>query len=102
MPPAENVAVPLVEDIAVPFIENIAVPLVEKVAIAAPELHMEKTGMLVPLQQTDMELESLNSSYFVINEHSKKRKIIDKKIALTDEELGKWRQNVNIHSKVSF
>ncbi|KAG5334662.1 REC8 protein, partial [Acromyrmex heyeri] len=78
--------------------ETAAMPPAEDLAIPAPELPAEKTGMLVP-SQTDIELESLHSSYFVINEHSKKRKIIDKEIVLTNKQLWKWRENVNIHSK---
>jgi len=76
-------------------------PPAEDVAIPATELPAEKTGMLVPSQQTDIELESLNSSYFVINKHSEKHKIIDKEIVLTDKQLWKWRENINIHSKVN-
>ncbi|XP_018378039.1 PREDICTED: uncharacterized protein LOC108770812 [Trachymyrmex cornetzi] len=87
------------ETAAMPPAEDVAVPLVKNLAIPAPELPVEKTGMLVPSQQTDMELESLNSSYFVINKHSKKSKIIDKEIVLTDKQLWKWRENVNIQSK---
>ncbi|KYN33935.1 Meiotic recombination protein REC8 like protein [Trachymyrmex septentrionalis] len=90
---------PLAEDVAVPLVKDIAVPFAEDLAISAPELPAEKTGMLVSSQQTDMELESLNSSYFVINKQSKKHKIIDKEIVLTEKQLWKWRGNVNIHSK---
>lgn len=52
--------------------------------------------------ETDMELELLHSSYFMIDKPSKKGKIIDKKIALNDMQLRKWRQNTNIHCRVSF
>ncbi|XP_018046307.1 PREDICTED: uncharacterized protein LOC108685808 [Atta colombica] len=76
--------------------ETAAMPPAEDVAIPATEL---PAGMLIPSQQTDIELESLNSSYFVINKHSEKHKIIDKEIVLTDKQLWKWRENVNIHSK---
>ncbi|KAG5325899.1 REC8 protein, partial [Pseudoatta argentina] len=79
--------------------ETAAMPPAEDLAIPAPELPAEKTGMLVPSQQTDIELESLHSSYFMIHEHSKKRKIIDKEIVLTNKQLWKWRENVNIYSK---
>ncbi|KYM93167.1 Meiotic recombination protein REC8 like protein [Atta colombica] len=78
------------------FFETAAMPPAEDVAIPATEL---PAGMLIPSQQTDIELESLNSSYFVINKHSEKHKIIDKEIVLTDKQLWKWRENVNIHSK---
>ncbi|XP_071566454.1 uncharacterized protein [Temnothorax nylanderi] len=86
----------------VPPVEDVAVPPapVEDVAVPA-ELPIEETRMLVLPQQeeTDMELESLDSSYFVIRRHSKKSKIIDQKIVLSDKQLQKWRQNVNIHCK---
>ncbi|XP_024880581.1 uncharacterized protein LOC112460209, partial [Temnothorax curvispinosus] len=86
----------------VPPVEDVAVPPapVEDVVVPA-ELPREETRMLVLPQQeeTDMELESLDSSYFVIRSHSKKSKIIDKKTELSDKQLQKWRQNVNIHCK---
>ncbi|XP_071633821.1 uncharacterized protein [Temnothorax longispinosus] len=86
--------VPPVEDVAV-----LPAP-VEDVVVPA-ELPREETRMLVLPQQeeTDMELEPLDSSYFVIRSHSKKSKIIDKKTELSDKQLQKWRQNVNIHCK---
>ncbi|XP_077267602.1 uncharacterized protein LOC143900299 [Temnothorax americanus] len=86
--------VPLVEDVAVPPapVEDVVVPA---------ELPREETRMLVLPQQeeTGMELESLDSSYFVIRSHSKKSKIIDQNKVLSDKQLQKWRQNVNIHCK---
>ncbi|XP_071636860.1 uncharacterized protein [Temnothorax longispinosus] len=104
VPPVEDVAVPPapVEDVAVPPVpvEEVAVPPapVEDVVVPA-ELPREETRMLVLPQQeeTNMELESLDSSYFVIRSRSKKSKIIDKKTELSDRQLKKWRQNVKIH-----
>ncbi|XP_071630524.1 uncharacterized protein [Temnothorax longispinosus] len=96
VPPVEDVAVPPapVEDVAVPPapVEDVVVPA---------ELPREETRMLVLPQQeeTNMELESLDSSYFVIRSHSKKSKIIDKKTELSNKLLKKWRQDVNIHCK---
>ncbi|XP_018403833.1 PREDICTED: uncharacterized protein LOC108780577 [Cyphomyrmex costatus] len=91
----ETASVPTTEDITVPLVEDIAEP------IPTPELPAEKTAILVPSQQIEMELESLHSTNFVIAKHSKKTKIIDQKIVLTDKQLQKWRQNIKIQSKQS-
>lgn len=71
-------------------------------AVPAPELAVEETRTLVSPQriETAMELESLDSRYFVIDRRTKKNKIIDQKIALNDKQLRKWRQDINIHCKV--
>lgn len=76
---------------------------VEDVTVPVLELPIEETRMLVLSQrmETDMELESLHSSYFMIDRHPKKGKL-DQKIVLNDKQLGKWRQNVNIHCRVGF
>lgn len=52
--------------------------------------------------EMNMELEPLDSNYFMINRRSKKNKIIDQEITLSDRQLRKWRQNTNIHCRVSF
>ncbi|XP_071560659.1 uncharacterized protein [Temnothorax nylanderi] len=105
VPPVEDVAVPSVPvgDVAVPPAPvDVAVPPapVEDVAVAAEFPIEEMRTLILPQQEeTDMEFESLDSSYFVIRRHSKKTKIIDQKIVLNDEQLLKQRQNVNIQCK---
>jgi len=73
----------------------------EDVAISSSELPVKETTMLIPPQQTqlDIELESVHSSY-LIKTNWKQSKIIDKNIALTDKQLWKWRRDVKIHCKV--
>lgn len=74
---------------------------IEDVAVPVPELLVEETRMaLSQPMETDMQLEPLHSSYFLINRRSKKSKFVDQKIALNDKQLEKWRRNVNIHCGV--
>lgn len=68
-------------------------------------LTVDETGISIPQHQDsniDMELESIVSSLdkFVIKKKTKL--IIDKKIILEDRILKKWRQDINMHCRVSF
>ncbi|XP_011883451.1 PREDICTED: uncharacterized protein LOC105570664 [Vollenhovia emeryi] len=48
--------------------------------------------------QADIELESVHSSYFVVDKPLKKITLVtDENIVLSDKLLKRWRQNVNIH-----
>jgi len=81
-----------------------APPAVEEdVTVPALELPAEEASMLVPQQtELDKELEPLHSSYVVPGKRPKKRIFIDQRIALSDEQLLKWRQDVKSHCTVSF
>lgn len=82
---------------------NVSPVPVEDIAEPISELPVEEAKAIVLPQQveSDMELKSLDES-FVIKRRSKKGKIIDQKITLSDKQLEKWRQNVNNHCRVGF